>query len=78
LRRSWLGIASQATRPQEEPTVAEKIRMSFTKDQRQEAFENTDRHFRQKDLTERQSREEKTRRLRAARLAAGEQSDELS
>lgn len=49
--------------------MAEKIRISFTKDQRREAYENTDKHFKQKDLAEKQAREDKTRRLRAARLA---------
>jgi hypothetical protein len=59
--------------------LAEKTRLSFTKDQRREASENTDRNFRQKDLAEKQARENKTTRLRAARLAqTGSQGSEPS
>lgn len=59
--------------------MAEKRRLSFTIDQRREAYENTDRFFKQKDLADRLAREEKTRGLRAARLAqASLEHDEAS
>jgi hypothetical protein len=49
--------------------MAERLRQSFTKEERRQAWETTTIVAKQKLGAERQARDEKTRRLREARLA---------
>jgi|EndMetStandDraft_6_1072998.scaffolds.fasta_scaffold84563_3 hypothetical protein len=50
--------------------MADTVRQSFTQEERRQALETTTQMAKQKMDADRQARDDKTRRLRQARLAA--------